>query len=58
MLNQQAKDENKLPDLQVLLSNLEDEKHYIKQTTKFNLAQSQHTITYGILLGGGSSSRA
>ena len=40
MLSQKARDDNKLPDLQALLSNLEDEERRMKQTTKVNLAQS------------------
>ena len=37
MLGQKIKNNNKLPDLQALLSNLEDEERRIKQTTKVNL---------------------
>ena len=58
MLSQKARDDNKLPDLQALLSNLEDEEHRMKQTTKVNLTQSQSTSLGGALSRGGSSSRA
>lgn len=37
MLSQKARDNNKLPDLQALLSNLKIKKCRIKQTTKINL---------------------
>lgn len=37
MLSQKARDNNKLPDLQALLSNLKIKKCCIKQTTKINL---------------------
>ena len=58
MLSQKARDDNKLPDLQALLSNLEDDERRMKQTTKVNLAQSQNTSSGGVLSRGGSSSRA
>ena len=58
MLSQKARDENKLPNLSSLLSNLEDEERCMKQTTKVNLAQSQSTSTGGTSSRGGSSSRA
>ena len=38
MLSQKARDDNKLPDLQALLSNLEDEERRMKQTTQVKLA--------------------
>ena len=57
MLSQKARDDNKLPDLQALLSNLEDEKRCTKQTTKVNLAQSQNTGSGGTSSRVGSSSR-
>ena len=58
MLSQKARDENKLPDLPSLLSNLEDEERRMKQTTKVNLAQSQSTSSGSTSSRGGSSSRA
>ena len=54
MLTQKARDENKLPDLQALLSILEDEERSMKQSTKFNLAESQSTISGGISSRDGS----
>ena len=47
MLSQKARDDNKLPDLQALLSNLEDKERRMKQTTTVNLAQSQSTSSSG-----------
>ncbi|MCJ1347526.1 hypothetical protein MMC31_005751 [Peltigera leucophlebia] len=59
MLGQKARDDNKLPDLPGLLSNLDDEERRIKQTTQVNLAQSQGTTSGGGTSStGGSSSRA
>ena len=58
MLSQKARDENKLPDLPSLLSNLEDEERRLKQTTKVNLAQSQSISSGSTSSRGGSSSRA
>ncbi len=58
MLCQTTRDDNKLLDLQVLLSNLEDEERRMKQTTKVNLAQSQSTSSGGTSSRGGSSSGA
>ena len=58
ILSQKARDDNKLPDLQALLSNLEDKERCMKQTTKVNLVQSQNTSLGGISLRSGSSSRA
>ncbi len=58
MLSQKARDDNKLPDLQALLSNLEDEERRMKQTTKVNLAQSQSTGSGSTLTRGGFSSCA
>ncbi len=57
MLNQKPKDDNKLSDLQGLLSNLKDEECFMKQTTKVNLAKSQTTCSGGTSSRGGSSSR-
>ena len=58
MLSQKAKDDNKIFDLQALLSNLKDEERRMKQTTKVNLAKSQSTCSGGTSSRGGSSSRA
>ena len=58
MLSQKARDDNKLPDLQALLSNLEDEERRMKQTAKVNLAQSQITSSGGASSRDGSSSHA
>lgn len=41
MLSQKARYNNKLPNLQAFLSNLENKKCRIKQITKINFAQSQ-----------------
>lgn len=38
ILSQKAKNNNKLLNLQAVFSNLEDKKHYMKHTTKINLA--------------------
>ena len=58
MPNQKARDDHKLLDLYVLPSNLEDEEHRMKETTKVNLAQSQNTSLGGTFSRGGSSSRS
>lgn len=42
MLSQKTRYNNKLPNLQAFLSNLEDKKCRIKQITKINFAQSQN----------------
>ncbi len=56
MLSQKARDDNKLPDSQALISNLEDEERQMKRITKVNLAQSQTTSSGGIPSRDGSSS--
>ncbi len=58
MLSRKAKDDNKLPDLQALLSNLEDEECRLKKTTKVNLAQSQSSGSGSTSSRDGSSLRA
>lgn len=57
MLNQKTRDNNKLLDLQVLLSNLDDKERHMKQTSKINFAQSQSTGLGGTSLKSGSSLR-
>ena len=57
MLNQKARDDNKLYNLQALFSNLEDKKRRMKQITKVNLTQSQIISSGRISLRVGSSLR-
>ena len=57
MLSQKVSEDNKLPNLQALLSNREDETRRMKQTTKVNLTQSQSTSLSGTFSRGGSSLR-
>ncbi len=58
MLSQKARDDNKLPDLQAHLFNLEDKERRMKQNTKVNLAQSQSTGSGSTSSRGGFSSGA
>ena len=58
MLSQKARNDNKLPNLHALLSNLEVKERCIQQTTKVNLAQSQSFSLGDISLRDGSSLRA
>ena len=58
ILSQKTRDKNKLLNLSSFLSNLEDEKRCMKQTTKVNLVQSQNTSIGSTSLRGGSSSCA
>ena len=53
MLSQKTRNDNKLSNLQALLSKLKDKKHCLKKTTKVNLVQSKST---SILLKSGSGS--
>lgn len=48
MLSQKARNKNKLSNLQVFFSNLEDKERCMKQITKVNFAQLQNIISGGI----------
>lgn len=55
ILSQKIGDNNKLPDLQALLPNFEDEKRCIKRITKANLTQLQSITSDNTLLRDGFS---
>lgn len=57
ILSQKTRDENKLPNLQALLFNLEDKECHMKQTIKVNLTWSYTASSSSSSIRGGSNLR-